>query len=272
MAYQTYEYNGEVGSLKQLIRKYANASEKVVRKRLLDGWSLRKAFETPSHKKNNADLTGKRFGMLLVVGKDKVRDKTGCIKYICRCDCGNVVSVRSSSLNDGNTSGCGCRLHDTGEKNRAYKHGMSGDRLYRIWCDMRDRCNNPNTENYKHYGGRGITVCDEWNASDGFSSFHNWAISNNYAENLTIDRIDNNKGYSPDNCRWVTPKEQALNTRRNHRIAFNGKNLTISEWANELGFSRDSLSGYIRYHSNVKCETEVDALNSYVLSHIRRAF
>lgn len=267
MAYQIYEYNGETGSLKQLIRKYAKASEKVVRKRLSDGWSVHKAFETPSHKKNNEDLTGKRFGMLLVVGKDKDRDKTGCIKYICKCDCGNVVSVRSSSLNDGNTSGCGCRLYDTGEKQRTYKHGMSKDRLYVIWSDMKDRCNNPNTPTYKHYGGRGITVCDEWNASDGFVSFRDWAIANNYMDGLTIDRIDNNKGYSPDNCRWVTTKEQALNTRRNHRIAFNGKNLTITEWADELGFNRNSLGGYIRYHSNIKGEAEVDAFNDYVLSH-----
>lgn len=268
MAYQIYEYNGETGSLKQLIRKYANASEKVVRKRLLNGWPMNKAFEVPSHKKNNADLTGKRFGMLLVLGKDEIRDKTGCIKYICRCDCGNVVSVRSSSLNDGNTSGCGCRLYSTGENQRTFKHGMSRDRLYVIWSDMKDRCNNPNSANYKHYGGRGITICDEWNASDGFITFRDWAISNNYSDKLTIDRIDNNKGYSPSNCRWVTQKEQTLNTRRNHRIAFNGKTLTVSEWADEFGFNRDSFSGYIRYHSKVKGETEVDAFNNYLLSHI----
>ena len=268
MAYQTYEYNGETGSLKQLIRKYANASEKVVRRRLSDGWSLSKAFETPSHKKNNDDLTGKRFGMLLVIGKDEVRDKTGCIRYVCQCDCGNVVSVRSSSLNDGNTSGCGCRMYDTGEKQRSYKHGMSWDRLYRIWANMKDRCNNPNAGHYKHYGGRGIKVCNEWNASDGFIPFRDWAVSNNYADNLTIDRIDNNKGYGPDNCRWVTTKEQALNTSRNHRITFNGKTLTISEWAKELGLNRNGLNGYIRYHSKIKGETEVDAFNSYVLSHI----
>lgn len=268
MAYQVYEYNGESGSLKQLIRKYANASEKVVRKRLSNGWSLSKAFETPSHKKNNADLTGKRFGMLLVIGKDKTRDKTGCIRYICRCDCGNEVSVRSSSLNDGNTSVCGCRLYDTGEKQRTYKHGMSGDRLYSIWLDMRDRCNNSKVDSYKHYGGRGIKVCDEWNASDGFIPFRDWALSNNYDDKLTIDRIDNNKGYFPDNCRWVTIKEQALNTRRNHRITFNGKTLTISEWAEEFGFNMDSLAGYIRYHSKIKGETEVDAFKNYVLTHI----
>lgn len=268
MAYQMYKYNGETDSLKQLIRKYANASEKVVRKRLSEGWSIEKAFETPSHKKNNDDLTGKRFGMLLVIGKDKVRDKTGCIKYLCRCDCGNVVSVRSSSLNNGNTSGCGCRLYDTGEKQRTYKHGMSRDRLYTIWADMKDRCNNPKSGRYEYYGGRGITVCDEWCASDGFISFRDWALSNNYSDKLTIDRIDNNKGYSPDNCRWATVKEQALNTSRNHRITFNGKTLTISEWAEEFGFNRNSLAGYIRYHSNTKGVTEVDAFNNYVLSHV----
>lgn len=267
MAYQIYEYNGETGSLKQLIKKYAKASEKVVRRRLSDGWSIRKAFETPSHKKNNEDLTGKRFGMLLVLGKDKDRDKTGCIKYICKCDCGNVVSVRSSSLNDGNTSGCGCRLHNTGKKQRTYKHGNSRDRLYGIWSKMKSRCNNPNSDKYKYYGGRGIRVCAKWNAPDGFASFRNWAISNNYTDELTIDRIDNDKGYSPDNCRWVTQKEQVLNTRRNRRITFNGRTLTISEWAEEFGFNRNSLSGYIRYHSKIKGETEADAFNSYILSH-----
>jgi hypothetical protein len=109
------------------------------------------------------------------------------------------------------------------------KHGMFGTRIYRIYQGIKRRCNNPNASDYKYYGGRGITVCEEWNEKDGFVAFYKWAVENGYADNLTIDRIDVSKGYSPNNCRWVTQVEQARNKRNNHKVVFDGKEMCLSE-------------------------------------------
>ena len=124
-------------------------------------------------------------------------------------------------------------------------------RLNHIFKDMKDRCYNPKNKNYKNYGYRGITICAEWlnkehfegshNATKGFIAFKNWALVNGYADNLTIDRIDNNKGYSPENCRWVTKKIQSNNRRSNRLITYNGITKTVSEWAEILNVSSDVL-------------------------------
>ena len=120
---------------------------------------------------------------------------------------------------------------------------MNNKRLSHIYWDMRDRCYNPNRSNYKRYGGRGITVCDEWmntecyfgKSTKGWITFRDWALNNGYNDNLTIDRIDVNEGYSPDNCRWVSLKAQANNTRRNHLVTYKGKTQTLAQWCDELG-------------------------------------
>lgn len=112
------------------------------------------------------------------------------------------------------------------------------NRLYRIWAGIRRRCNNPNVPNYKDYGGRGIKVCNEWNS---FENFEAWARSNGYADNLSIDRIDTNGDYCPENCRWATDKEQANNKRNNKFITFNGKTQTMKQWAEELGINYSAL-------------------------------
>jgi hypothetical protein len=115
---------------------------------------------------------------------------------------------------------------------------MSGTRIYNIWAVMKRRCTNPNNKEFGRYGARGITICDEW---QDFMSFYKWAIENNYTEELTLDRIDNNGNYEPSNCRWVTMKEQQRNRSNNHLITYEGKTLTISQWAEERNINHDTL-------------------------------
>lgn len=124
-----------------------------------------------------------------------------------------------------------------------YKHGMKGTRLYRIWQAMKTRCFNPNFPRFNDYGGRGISVCDEW--KDDFQAFHCWSILNGYQENLTIDRIDNDGNYEPINCRWTTNEVQANNSRQCNFIEFNGETHNLTEWAEILNIPRYVLSNRI---------------------------
>lgn len=182
------------------------------------------------------DLTGQRFGRLTVLKFDR-QDSFRQYMWICKCDCGNVTSVRGYSLRSGNTQSCGCIQKETNIKLRQ-THGQAHTRLYNIWQSMKQRCSLPSTSCYKYYGGRGIKVCEEWQK---FEPFYHWAISNGYADNLTIDRINVNGNYEPSNCRWITIKEQASNTRRNHHITFNGETKTVKEWADKLGINHSTL-------------------------------
>lgn len=159
------------------------------------------------------DLTGQRFGHLTVLERAEKGKFSGAY-WLCRCDCGAEKIIRGLTLKNGRTQSCGCLQKEVASQlctKMRNKHGGHGSRLYRIWKNMHSRCYNANVGNYSYYGGRGITICNEW--LNDFSAFRAWALSHGYQDDLTIDRIDVNGNYYPDNCRWVTMKEQNANQR-----------------------------------------------------------
>ncbi len=179
------------------------------------------------------DLTGQRFGRLTVL--KRAENKGRFTRWLCLCDCGKTTISHSANLRGGQAFSCGCYRYDR-VRQACKKHNGKGTRLYRIWKNMRSRCRNKSVTQYKDYGGRGISVCEEWN---DYKAFQQWALLNGYQDNLSIDRIDVNGNYTPENCKWSTAKEQCRNKRSNHFVR--GK--TLIEWAEITGIKYQTLVG-----------------------------
>lgn len=221
------------------------------------------------------DLTGMRFGRLTVLYRNNSltkKYKNGYGYYWhCLCDCGTEKDVSDNKLKNGKTKSCGClKREKTIERNK--RHGLRRTRLYNVYYTMRARCLNPNNHEYENYGGRGIKICDEWLVENGIKNFYEWANQNGYVEDAktgscTIDRIDVDGDYCPENCRWVTQKVQANNTRTNVMIEHKGETHSISEWADILRID------YIRFHRALKIHNmSFDESVEYALDrNIRKA-
>lgn len=184
------------------------------------------------------DLTGLRFGRQIAIAPVGKND-SGNYMWECKCDCGNKHIVASAKLIQGKSKSCGCFKKENSAK-LLTKHGITvggKPRTFTIWCGMKSRCYNPKSISYKNYGAKGITVCEEWLT---FENFHNWAILNGYSDELQIDRIENSKGYSPDNCRWVTRTENMRNQTTTRNITVYGITLPLSIWCKELGISKNT--------------------------------
>ena len=199
---------------------------------------------------------GDKFGKLTVI--ENAGSVDGSIVWKCLCDCGKEHNVTTRALNSGQIKSCGCLKHEVGIPKR--KYNKRDRKLYFRWSNIRGRCYNPNDPAYKNYGGRGIKMCTEW--ENDFFAFRDWAIENGYDESLSIDRIDNDKGYSPENCRWVNAKKQSNNRRSNRVIEINGIKKSMSEWCDEYNINYSTVQNRIyRYGWN-----DVDA----IITPIRR--
>lgn len=208
------------------------------------------------------DMKGEKIGRLTVLERAE-NTKSNKAQWLCLCDCGNKVVIPRSSFIRG-TKSCGCLRSDWAKENNRI-HGMKKTRLYRIWSGMKDRCCNPNSKYWGRYGGRGICVCDEWK---NFIDFYEWSLESGYSEKLTLDRIDNNGDYCPENCRWSTYKQQENNRSNNRILVHNGESHTISEWSEIVGIDQRLISqrlyhGWSAYRAltelpkrrNKKCQT-----------------
>lgn len=186
------------------------------------------------------DLIGKRFGKLTVI-KYSHKDKKSNTYWLCKCDCGGENIVRRNHLLSGGVKSCGCVIYEK----REVTHGLysRNPRLNKIYDGMIDRCYKTYRNCYKNYGARGIRVCDEW--LNNPKKFEEWALKNGYQEKLTIDRIDVNGSYEPNNCRWVDNKTQCRNKRNNRYITYNGETRCLSEWCELYNFTESAVRHWV---------------------------
>jgi hypothetical protein len=178
------------------------------------------------------DLTNERFGKLIAiefVGYDKRRNAL----WRCRCDCGNEIIAPCKKLNEGMKKSCGCLGNGIHPRTSKIKRNGIYARLHRIWSGMKRRCYSKNTINYASYGGKDITLCEEWRHN--FTSFCEWAMANGYNDSLSIDRIDSNGNYCPENCQWATRQEQSANRKSVVLIEYNGEKMTSADWSKKIG-------------------------------------
>ena len=181
------------------------------------------------------NIKGNRFFRLVAL------EYVGEKKWLFLCDCGNKITILSSSVKSGKSKSCGCLRKEKSPLNVSVKHGMKHTRIHRIWTGMKSRCRNKTTVNWHIYGGKGISVCKEWEL---FIPFYIWSIKNGYKEDLSIDRIDNNKNYCPENCRWSTITEQ--NNNKSNNILFNGE--TARHASRRLGGCSNLVQSRINTH------------------------
>ncbi|MEN1936018.1 hypothetical protein AAIE21_10425 [Paenibacillus sp. 102] len=176
------------------------------------------------------DIAGERFGMLTVLGKVK---KGKLTYWECKCDCGNLTYSSVTDLRVGKKKSCGC-LAKKSRKLGNKTHGLKNvnKRLYTTWKNMKSRCLNEKNKSYQYYGGKGVTICGDWLS---YENFYNWAITNGYKDDLTLDRIDNHGNYDAENCRWVDRKTQTRNRDITVKVLFRGKEVPITELAEKYG-------------------------------------
>ena len=201
---------------------------------------MRKCNKENSKLPKLKNLVGDVYGRLVVIKLSHVKKES---YWLCKCECGNIKTVRIGSLRSGNTKSCGClNTEMTILRNKKMsKYDVStNDKLYWAWNHMLQRCFKDYENNKKYYKDRGITVCDEW--KENFLAFREWSLNNGYKENLSLDRIDNNGNYEPKNCRWTTKEEQSNNTRSVRLIEYKGEIKSISQWARIFGIDRKTIS------------------------------
>lgn len=186
------------------------------------------------------DRVGQRYGKLTVV--DLAPTIGGAARWVCKCECGNYAIVSANHLSNGSTKSCGCMKHAVGRGKYGYAKNES-PKLYGLWSTIKQRCENQNREKYSSYGGRGIKVCEEWKDPNAFIE---WALNNGYQEGLQIDRINNDGDYSPQNCRWVTNKENCRNRRSNISLTVNGETKIAVEWCEEKRVSPFTVYSWVR--------------------------
>lgn len=193
------------------------------------------------------DITGQKFGRLTVIGLDDERSVRKTY-WMCLCDCGKMKSVRSDCLKNGTVTSCGCRKKEQDRENltKHHSHLQSGTRLYEAWQGMKKRCYNEHDSRYNNYDGRGIKVCDEW--KNDFAAFYEWALNTGYSEELTIDRIDVDGDYEPNNCRWADIKTQCNNRTSNIKIKIGNATKSLQEWCDI--FEVEYKKTYARYRRN----------------------
>lgn len=198
------------------------------------------------------DISGQQFGYLTAIRVDE-SSTSKAKKWVCKCKCGNNCIVFSSDLISGHTQSCGCKRYESRNK----IHGLSSTPLYKTWCTMKKRCFDKNEKCYKHYGARGITVCDEW--VNDYMAFHQWSIENGYSKGLTIERIDVNGNYCPENCKWITQQKQLWNRTDTIYITDNnGTTKPLAEWCNILNFPSKLADGRYRKLLNSGNEISFD--------------
>ena len=189
-------------------------------------------------------VSNARYGKWVVLG---TAERRGYI--LCKCDCGTVREVRKDHLKDGRSRSCGCIKKE--QHPWIYKGRPGRQKLNKTYGNMISRCYNPKADNYQRYHSNGITVCEEWRNS--FDAFADWAYNNGYADGLTLDRVDNAKGYSPDNCRWATAVEQANNRSTNIVFYISGERKTAKQIADMAGIKAGRIYDWIK--SGVDKET-----------------